>query len=174
MKEKGTKFLVILLIITIIVLAFITFFVRRNNSKVQHLVPVPVPKVDLAPKTTKPNTKTPDPAGNVSFVNRDSLKNQIPVNNISIQMGYTKINLPLQLGNSIYDVLLAGQNAGRISFTGKNYPGLGFFVTSIGNLREGNGKYLIYNVNGIQASSGVSSYFPKSGDVIEWHLGSSL
>ncbi len=59
---------------------------------------------------------------------------------------------------------------GGVAFSGRMYPGLGFFVTSVGALHEGNGRHLIYSVNGKEASVGVSSYVPKQHDIIEWKL----
>ena len=70
----------------------------------------------------------------------------------------------------LYDALVREKNEGRINFSGKNYPGLGFFVTDIGSLHAGMGKNLIYYINGKEATVGVSSYTLKDGDVIEWKL----
>jgi hypothetical protein len=72
--------------------------------------------------------------------------------------------------NTLYDALVKIQSEKKMSFTGKTYSGLGFLVTSIGELQEGSGKYLIYYINGKEASVGVSSYVPKNGDVILWKL----
>jgi len=70
----------------------------------------------------------------------------------------------------LYDALVREKDKGNIDFSGKNYPGLGFFVTDIGTLHSGNGKNLIYYINGKEATVGVSSYALKDGDVIEWKL----
>src|SRR3989344_4658193 len=70
----------------------------------------------------------------------------------------------------LYDALLQEKNKGKIDFSGKNYPGLGFFVTDIGTLHSGKGKNLIYYINSKEATVGVSSYALKDGDVIEWKL----
>ena len=39
---------------------------------------------------------------------------------------------------------------GKINFEGKNYPGLGFFVTKINSLTNGEGKNLMYDINGVE------------------------
>ena len=70
----------------------------------------------------------------------------------------------------LYDALVQEEKEGRIDFSGKMYPNLGFFVTDIGTLHSGNGKNLIYYINGKEATVGVSSYTLKDGDVIEWKL----
>ena len=69
-----------------------------------------------------------------------------------------------------YDALIKQKNAGKITLSGKNYPGLGFFVTNIGPLHSGGGKNLLYYINGKEATVGVSSYTLKDNDVIEWKL----
>lgn len=71
---------------------------------------------------------------------------------------------------TLYDALVQAKNTGAITFFGKNYPGLGFFVTDIGTLHSGNGKNLIYYINGKEATVGVSSYRLKDGDIIKWKL----
>lgn len=76
----------------------------------------------------------------------------------------------LQSNITFYDALVQTKNDGKITFSGKNYPMLGFFVTDIGSLHSGNGKNLLYYINGKQASVGVSSYTLKDGDTIEWRL----
>lgn len=63
----------------------------------------------------------------------------------------------------------AAQN-NQITFDGKEYPGLGFFVTRVGSLVSGDGKNLMYYVNDKEASVGVSSYVLSDGDIIEWKL----
>ena len=70
----------------------------------------------------------------------------------------------------LYDALVQEEKEGRIDFSGKMYPNLGFFVTDIGTLHSGNGKNLIYYINGKEAAVGVSSYKLKDGDIIEWKL----
>ncbi len=72
-------------------------------------------------------------------------------------------------GASLYDLLLEKKRE-VLEFSGKNYPGLGFFVTDIGSLHEGGGKHLFYYINNVEASVGVSLYVPKNGDTILWKL----
>ena len=98
----------------------------------------------------------------------------VPINhtiqNASIMAGESTINLQFSSGTSLFDALNDAKNAGNIEFSGKNYPGLGFFVTNIGTLHGGNGKHLIYYVNGNEATVGVSSYTLNDNDIVEWKL----
>ena len=89
---------------------------------------------------------------------------------IFMAVGGEIIPLSTYAGASLYDVLLSANESGQIMFSGKNYPALGFFISDINSLHNGNGKYLFYYINGKEASVGVSSYFPEDGDVIEWKL----
>lgn len=89
---------------------------------------------------------------------------------ITLTAGTATISLPLSSGTSLVDVLRSASAQGLISFAGKQYPGLGFFVTDIGSLHQGEGKYLVYSINGTEASVGVSSSIPKNGDAVVWEL----
>ncbi len=73
-------------------------------------------------------------------------------------------------GQTLYQLLSMEQNSDVIQFAGKEYSGIGFFITDIGDLHQGNGKYLFYYINGKEASLGVSSYVPAAGDIVEWKL----
>lgn len=71
---------------------------------------------------------------------------------------------------TVYDAMNSLTAEGKMTFEGKNYPGLGFFVTQINSLQSGDGKNLMYYINGVEASVGVSSYIVQEGDIIEWKL----
>lgn len=107
----------------------------------------------LEPKTIPKNTETQK--------NKES---------ITILAGDTTAHLLVAPNTLFYNALVEGKNADKITFSGKNYPGLGFFVTEIGTLRAGDGKNLLYYINGKEATVGVSSYTLKDGDIIEWKL----
>ena len=92
------------------------------------------------------------------------------IGHATIRYGIASAQLSFSPGAKLYDVLLQAKKEGALSFSGENYPGLGFLVTDIGSLHQGGGKYLIYYVNGQQASVGVSAYPLKDGDVVEWKL----
>lgn len=91
-------------------------------------------------------------------------------NSVTVSIGKETLNLSIPSNTIFYDALLQAKNAGKIQFSGKNYTGLGFFITDIGSLHSGNGKNLLYYINGKEATVGVSSYTLKNGDIIEWKL----
>jgi len=88
----------------------------------------------------------------------------------TLSAGGSAINLSFPAGATLYEAMSLARDVGSLSFTGKNYPGLGFLVTEIENLHGSGGKYLFYYINGEEASVGVSTQKLKDGDVIEWKL----
>lgn len=89
---------------------------------------------------------------------------------IILEAGSLKTNLSFVEGDTLYQILEKAKTEEKIIFENKNFPMLGFFVTQIGELKEGNGKYLFYNINSKEAQVGVSSYKPSDGDIITWEL----
>ena len=88
----------------------------------------------------------------------------------TVLTGEATLRLLFSPNTTFYDALIQAKNSGQIEFAGKNYPGLGFFVTDIGTLRAGGRKSLLYYINGKEATVGVSSYTLVGGDIIEWKL----
>jgi len=134
------------------------FFTFQNKEKINPIIKT---------QTTPSQQKVEPPllsqggvrGGNSVAQNKDS---------VTVSAGDTTIHL--QPNIIFYDALIQEKKLGKIAFSGKNYPGLGFFVTEIGTLQTSNGKNLLYYINGKQASVGVSAYTLKDGDVIEWKL----
>lgn len=156
----------------IFIVIFFTIFIIFSSTWTSD---VQVAKMDLPATATTPTilntkpvipsaeTKTPTPKTEIIPSPIDQ-----KIESVTISAGDTTIKL--QSGIIFYDALTQAKNAGTIMFSGENYPGLGFFVTDIGTLHMGNGKNLLYYVNGKQASVGVSFYMLKDGDIIEWKL----
>lgn len=73
-------------------------------------------------------------------------------------------------GATAYDLLVTAQKKGIITFTGRQFSGVGFFVESINGLKQDGNKrmYWIYSVNGEKAHVGVSSYVLHDGDHVTW------
>ena len=98
----------------------------------------------------------------------------LPKNNqtesATVLAGDAKVQLLFAPNTIFYDALVQARNQGQIVFDGKNYLGLGFFITDIGTLHSGAGTHLLYYINGKEAIVGVSLYTLKDGDIIEWKL----
>ena len=138
-------------VLIVLVLATTSMFARVH--RLEKTIPqsaLPIPQTTVVPQPT-PISHTNDPV-------------------ISFEAGTVHFPLTFHAGETLYEAMIEAKNVGTLSFSGKEYPGLGFFVTSIGSLTEGNGKNLMYFINGKEASVGISTYVPKNGDTIIWKL----
>jgi hypothetical protein len=106
-------------------------------------------------------------------INKTTQEETAPSKNtekVTVLAGEIKIDLSVPPNTIFYDALVDAQSEGKITFSGKKYTALGFFVTDIGTLHAGDGKDLLYYVNGKEATVGVSQYVLKNGDIVEWKL----
>lgn len=55
-----------------------------------------------------------------------------------------------------------------ISFTARDFPGLGVFIESINGKKNADGYFWILYVNGKSSDTGASQTTLKAGDAIEW------
>lgn len=157
MRENQKK-LYILISITILCVIFIFSLISiyRTEKKLTN------------PIITTPSQQKVEPPllnqGGVGSGNAVSEK----ASSVTVSAGDIKINL--EPNQTFYNALIQAKDAGKIDFSGKNYIGLGFFVTDMGTLHAGSGKNLLYYINGKEAQVGVSLYTLKDGDIIEWKL----
>lgn len=77
---------------------------------------------------------------------------------------------------TVFNLMAKLQSENKISFSGKEYSGMGFFVDEINGIKNDNltGKYWIYYINGKSAQVGVSNYIIKPNDLIEWKYEKSI
>ena len=160
MKKKGEKiFILIGLLVTMTTIVFVFTFLQRNRN---------IKQINNAQVQSEKNEsdfyveKTKE-----EIVKSDTSTSTISVNLIT---GDKKTILEFKEGASFYDILNNAQEKDLVSFSAQKYSGLGFFITEINGLKNGNGKNLMYEINGKEATEGVSSYIPKDGDFIEWKL----
>lgn len=71
-------------------------------------------------------------------------------------------------GETVIDAMRALSSEGAFTFTGREYPSLGFFVDSINGRANADGRYWFLYVNGVSAASGASAVTVQPGDIIEW------
>ncbi len=160
-----SKFLkkIIILTILLIISAGIIVFLSARNKKETVIKSTPTENLSV----NIPNQKI---LNNINLAQVISTGiNTIP-ENITFKIENKNINLPFISGDNLYKTMLNGQKNNLLNFKGKEYSGLGFFVTDIGDIHQGNGKNIIYYINGKEASVGISSYIPHIGDIIEWKL----
>ncbi|MDP2664669.1 MAG: DUF4430 domain-containing protein [bacterium] len=88
---------------------------------------------------------------------------------VSLIVEETKYELKVAPGSSAYHVLEAAKEQG-LSFKGREFPGMGFFVEEVNGKAESSrqGMYWIYSINNKKAEVGVSIYIIQPNDVITW------
>lgn len=87
---------------------------------------------------------------------------------INLIVGTTAIELPFHTGDTLYHILESASKSGAIHLEGEYYQGLGFLVTSIGIASETLHGDLVYLINGIEATAGISTFVPTASDTIVW------
>ena len=175
--KKISKIKISLIFLAIIVILFGIFtFTNYKNENTEYIHPTlkgtPQEGNLIQNKNIEKNDKKIDTEKleNKGEVNENINNSDVKSEQITLIAGDLNIKLDFKEGQTFYEVLMAEQEKGKFTFNGKNYTGLGFFVTDIGDLHEGDGKNLLYYINGKEASSGVSVYIPKNGDLVEWKL----
>jgi len=170
MKKNHTKLYtgILIAIFFTVVATFFTYAkeentinnLRNNAEKQIPLQSFPVPE-KLAPiKETINTVETKPQQAETKGISQS----------VTVLAGGVTLKLPFSPPAIFYDALLQAKNEGKMQFSGKEYPGLGFFVTDIGTLHSGDRKDLLYYINGKEANVGVSSYILKDGDIVEWKL----
>ncbi len=76
-------------------------------------------------------------------------------------------------GSTVLAVLDEARKVMGLTYSTEDFGQLGKKITEINGLREGNGLYWFYKINGAFASKGVSSQTVSQGDLIEWELKNS-
>lgn len=71
-------------------------------------------------------------------------------------------------GSTVLGLMRALEREGRLSFTGREYLGLGFMVESIDGKRAADDWYWILYINGATSTRGVSQVVLNAGDVAVW------
>lgn len=88
--------------------------------------------------------------------------------NARIVVGNTAYPIVVTSHESLLEAMLQLEKGSSFTFSGRDYPGLGFFVDAINGVAHGGGKYWVYYINGTSATEGVSSTILTPGDQIVW------
>jgi hypothetical protein len=91
--------------------------------------------------------------------------NSQPISKPTAELIY-KDTIPSSI--TVYDFMNKLQSEGKISFTEKDYIGMGKLITSINGIKSNGEKNWIYYVNGKEAQVGVSNYKINEGDIVSW------
>ena len=88
----------------------------------------------------------------------------------TLSVGGIAYPITVAQGATVIDAMrsLAASSAFTFTFTGREYPGLGFFVDSINGEENAGGTYWILYVNSVSATVGAGATEVHAGDTIEW------
>ena len=91
-------------------------------------------------------------------------------NPITVRVDDKNYQAEFASSTTVYDLMNKLKYENKISFSGKEYTGMGMFVDEINGVKNDNlaGKYWIYYINSESAQVGISNYTIKQGDLIEW------
>ncbi|MBI1971363.1 MAG: DUF4430 domain-containing protein [Candidatus Wildermuthbacteria bacterium] len=81
-----------------------------------------------------------------------------------------RYEISLSQGSTVHELMLAAKGQYDFQFSGREFPGMGFFIEEINGLGQNSraGKYWIYYINGRKAEVGISTYIVQKNDVISW------
>ena len=168
MKKKNNRKIIFSYILIIFIIGFISFFVLFFSDKKQKYIEQKQPDVSVGYKIQLDT----QPQAQVFRAKQElqSLKEEYNTSYATLKITDQEFIVPITNDTTVYDAMYKLSSEGKIKFEGKEYVGLGFFVTAVNSLKSGNGKNLIYYINNTQASVGISTYVIQEGDVIEWKL----
>jgi hypothetical protein len=175
MLKKQQIFFLVLAVFSVMAAVWAFVDVLKNNgvnsapSQISHIGSVDSAPVSPDMTEAQPGTGTAKEAPYSGKVAPSPLQAK-NTGSIALHAGEVSIMLAPESGTALFDILSRARDAGEITFTGKQYSGLGFYVTSIGSLHESAKNHLFYYINGKPAAVGISSNIPKDGDIIDWKL----
>ncbi len=77
--------------------------------------------------------------------------------------------VPVSGTSTIFSVLQSATESSGMALSYRDYPGMGYLVTKIGDKVNGvGGSYWQYWVNGVYAQEGADHTPARTGDVIDW------
>lgn len=82
--------------------------------------------------------------------------------------------IPVLTGGSVLDAMRALMETNALTFSGEEFPGLGYFVNEIGGLKNADGYYWTLFIDGKPSELGASSARPGPGARVEWRYQKGL
>ena len=93
---------------------------------------------------------------------------QTPTPNVTLIVNGISYTAFAPVGSTVLDAMRIPSSTSDFTFTGKDYPSLGFFVESINGQKAESGYSWILYVNGKLSGTGASQTTLKTGDTVEW------
>ena len=140
--------------IIIILVSGFSFLLIKNTFVIKNDFPIGIEKTgDVIPSK---------PTENLEKVSLDK---------VSLTILDKSYDVSVKEGDTVFGMMnrLKSEN-NNFDFKYKEYPSLGVYINEINGIKEGNGKYWIYYVNGKEAEIGISKFKVSNGDIINWKL----
>ncbi len=91
-----------------------------------------------------------------------------PTPNVTLSVAGSLYSTFAPAGSTVLDTMRALTSTSNFTFTGHDYPSLGFFVDSInGKKAENSHNWMLY-MNGKLSNTGASQTTLETGDAVEW------
>ncbi len=161
-----TKFSLSILIIAVI--AGIVFFnLSRSTSPLVATAPeAPATTTATVPVSTSASLRQAQAA--VATNAATPAPEAITSPNVTLSVAGSSYATFAPSGATVLDAMKILASASNFTFTGKDYPSLGFFVDSINGNRAENGYSWILYLNGKLSGTGASQTTLNAGDAVEW------
>jgi len=91
-----------------------------------------------------------------------------PEPNITMAVEGTLYPVYVEAGSTVLDAMREVASSSSFTFTGREHPGLGFFVESLNGKKSVDGYYWFLYVNGASSDTGASQTVLHPGDIVEW------
>lgn len=91
-----------------------------------------------------------------------------PVPDVTISVDGRSYAAYVAPGGSVLDAMNELASTTDLTFTAKDFPGMGEFVGSINGKENTGGSYWFLYVDGKESSAGISSTVLQPGDAVEW------
>jgi hypothetical protein len=91
-----------------------------------------------------------------------------PIPRAELTVGTDLYSLPVHDNQTLLQAMQALQTSSSFTYSGREYTGLGFFVTAINGKSAANGFNWMLYVNGKPAESGASAFIITAGQNLEW------
>jgi hypothetical protein len=156
----------------LVIAAIIGVLFFAHTAAAPGSVQVPAPVIVSTESTTSipaaaPKAATPSqPKPSTSQAIATSA--QVEVIATSTPAPVNSYTIPVTAHETVLDAMYAYASSSSFTFTGRDYPSLGFFVESIGGKQNAGGAYWILYLNGTSSSLGASSALVDPGDRLEW------
>ncbi len=125
-------------------------------------------EASLAQSTTSGPVPSVLPTSKASSTSQETAHTQITTAEATFVVNGNSYPVAVTSGETIASAMQALEANGSITYTEKEYPGLGEFIESIDRKGSANNYYWMLYVNGVQSQTGVSETTLSPGDVVAW------